>query len=127
MRGFNRFWKQLVLWLAQQQDDTNQLWINLDKCRINAGAAEVLGFKFGLRDSKGNELPQATFAAEVIGPNQQKFKVLSLKEDQHQRGAFQEAKESGEYQLVISGKGTGRDGQPVQVDGAARAVPGRQR
>ena len=102
--GYQRFWKQLILYLAQQQDDANQLWVQLDKRRINAGAAEPLGFKFGLRDNKGRDVTDAKFTAKIVGPGKREAKATYVAEDAHQRGTFQGAKELGEYQLVVEVK-----------------------
>jgi hypothetical protein len=103
VQGHHVFWKQLVGWLARQEDNANELWIELDKRRIGIDAADVLGFTFGLRGKTG-ELPGATFRdAEIIGPKGEKIPLSFAREGQHQRGSFRGAKEPGEYKIVIEG------------------------
>jgi uncharacterized membrane protein len=118
--GHHVFWKQLLGWLARQEDNANELWIKLDKRRVGTDAADVLGFTFGLRGKTG-ELPGARFDAKIIGPKQQEFPVNFNRENQqqYQRGSFQGAKEPGEYKIVIAG--TGKDGdKDVEAPGSAR-------
>jgi uncharacterized membrane protein len=112
------FWKQLVGWLARQEDNANELWIKLDKRRLSTDAADVLGFTFGLR-GKAGDLLGAKFDAKIVGPNHQAFPVRFNREDQHQRGSFQGAKEPGEYKIVIDGSGKDGD-KDVKVPGTAR-------
>ena len=116
--AYQAFWKRLALWTSGQQDDGKLLWITLDKRRINAGIGETLGFKFGLKDKKGNELPKATFPVlKVIGPKQQEFVVTPIRDPgvAYQRGVFQGATELGEYKVVIDG--TGKDPEDKIVSG----------
>jgi len=118
VRGHHAFWKQLVGWLARQEDNANELWIKLDKRRMGTDAGDILGFTFGLR-GKTSELPGARFDAKIVGPKGQSIPVRFSREDQHQRGSFQGAKEPGEYKIVIAG--TGKDGdKEVAAEGSAR-------
>jgi hypothetical protein len=104
--AYDRFWKRLALWMANQTDDGKLLWIRLDKRRVNARIGEALGFTFGLKDKKGNDLRDATFPVlKVIGPKQQEFALTPIRDKDvpYQRGVFQGAKEPGEYKIVITG------------------------
>jgi uncharacterized membrane protein len=103
--GYKRFWKQLVFWLSQQEDLSNQLWIKLDNRRLNANAEEILDFTFGLKDKTGDEIRNATFEAKVIGPDGKQELPVIL---QGQRGTFQAAKVPGEHQLAITAKADGK-------------------
>ncbi len=118
VQGHHVFWKQLIGWLARQEDNANELWIKLDKRRIGTDAGDVLGFTFGLR-GKTSELPGAKFDAKIIGPKEQAFPVKFNRIDQHQRGSFPGAKAPGEYKIVI--EGVGKDGdKDVKAAGTAR-------
>lgn len=101
--GYQRFWKQLVLWLAWKQDDQNQLWITLEQRRVNRDASESLSLRFGLRDKSGRDLPDAKFEPKVIGPKDEALPIRFFREGSHQRGVFDAAKEPGEYRLVVKG------------------------
>ncbi|HZZ82467.1 MAG TPA: vWA domain-containing protein [Gemmataceae bacterium] len=118
IEGHHVFWKQLVGWLARQEDHSNELWIKLDKRRLAMDAGDVLGFTFGLR-GKAGEIAGAKFEANVVAPSEQKLPIRFAREGQHQRGTFQGAKEPGEYKIVI--KGIGKDGdKDIESSGVAR-------
>jgi hypothetical protein len=104
--GYKKFWKQLVFWLANQEDQANQLVVQLDKRRLNANAAEVLNFTFSLRDKAGI-VAGATYDAKIVGPDQKPVAVQYVRDGQVQRGTFQGAKEPGEHRLVIDAKADG--------------------
>ena len=116
--GYKKFWRQLVFWLARHEDQANRLVIHLDKRRLNANAADILGFTFSLRGKSGTDLPGATFKAKVVGP-QREYPVNYVREDQHQRGTFQGAKDPGEHRLVIEATAKD-DGRDVQAKAEAR-------
>src|SRR5205085_2111482 len=100
-----KFWRNLVYYLANQEDQANPLWVELDKRRLNANASDILRFRFGLRGKSG-DLANATYTAKIISPGKQEIPVTFVRDDQnanHQRGTFQSAKEAGEFQLVITG------------------------
>jgi uncharacterized membrane protein len=120
IQGHHVFWKQLVGWLARQEDNANELWIKLDKRRLTTDAGDVLGFTFGLRGKNG-EIAGAKFEASVEGPGEFKAPIRFAREGQHQRGSFQQAKAPGEYKLIV--KGTGKEGgKEVAADKTARFV-----
>lgn len=102
--AYKHFWKQLVFWLSQQQDRSNQLWVNLDRRRIDANSGEVLGFEFGLRGKSGREIAGATFTAKIVPPSGKEIPVTFGRKDLHQQGFFQGAKEPGQHQLVVTAK-----------------------
>lgn len=118
--GYQRFWKQLAYWLTQQEDDPNQLWIRLDKRRLVLDADDPLGFTFGLRSKSGNAIKQATFSATIVSPSGKKSAASSSREDDHQRGKFEQFTEAGEYQLKIEGIGKDADGTAVQANSSVR-------
>ncbi|MBI2805739.1 MAG: VWA domain-containing protein [Planctomycetes bacterium] len=118
IRAYNHFWKNLIYWLAKQEDNANRLWIALDRRRLNVDAAETLGFTFGLKGKTGAELPNAKFSAEIVGPKN--HAVQFAPEGQSQRGTFQTTARPGEYRLVVKATAKDSDGNNVQAESAAR-------
>src|SRR5439155_3118501 len=51
-----RFWKQLVIYLAQQEDQGGSVWVRPDVRRLPAGGQ--IGFTVGLRGKSGLDLPE---------------------------------------------------------------------
>ncbi len=119
-RGYHRFWQQFAYWLAQQEDDPNQLWIRLDKRRLLLDEDEQVGFTFGLRGKSGNTIKQADFKASIVGPAEKVAPVTFSREDDHQRGKFERFTEPGEYRLRIEGTGKDTDGKAIDATSSAR-------
>jgi uncharacterized membrane protein len=102
--GYRHFWRQLVYWLSDQQDQQQQLWVTLDKRRINLDLDEPLGFTFGMRGKDGAEVPGVKFEAKVTRFTQD-LPVQVTPLAKQQRGTFRGAKETGEHQVVITAPG----------------------
>lgn len=115
--GYRTFWRQLVLWLAHQEDRDNRLQVQLDKRRLNANAADVLNFTFSLHGKTG-VIADATFKAEIIGPRQ-KHALTTARDGQQQRGTWQPPKEAGAHRLVVEAKAR-VDGKEVEAKAEAQ-------
>lgn len=117
-----RFWKQMILWLAKQEDSQGSLWIKPDTRRQVAGAQKRVGFQAGMRGKGGVELKGAELFAQVLGPDGKKIgekKRLTLSGD-GRRGLTPEIDEPGEYTIVMWGEGTDVDGKPLKGETQAR-------
>jgi hypothetical protein len=107
-RMHSQFWRRLIVWLAQQEDQGSSVWVKPDVRRLPTHTE--LGFRVGLRDKVGAEVPGATFEAEVLGPDNEKTRVpvVRTKEEgapaQQGRGTFPGGEGPGVYQIVVRGK-----------------------
>jgi uncharacterized membrane protein len=113
----SRFWKQVVLWLAHQEEATGNVWVRPDARRLPAGAKQ--GITAGLRGKGGLDLPDAEISVKVIDPNKGEHAVSLNREAGGQRGVFERTELSGEYTIVAQGKGKDSDGS--EISGEARA------
>jgi uncharacterized membrane protein len=104
-----RFWRQLVLWLAHQEKAESKLWVKADARRVKAGRR--LGFSAGIRGKSGQELKGATFDAKVVGPAP--AQVWKTRDHDEERVTV-EPRAPGEYQLIVEGQGRDADGQEVR-------------
>src|SRR4029077_8409086 len=52
-----RFWKQVALWLAKQEETAGNVWVRPDARRVPAGGKQ--GITVGLRGKNGLDLPEA--------------------------------------------------------------------
>jgi uncharacterized membrane protein len=115
-----RFWKQLVLWLAKQEEQEGNVWVKPDTRRLPSGSK--LGFSTGLRGKGGVDVKDARFEAKVIAPSGAETPVPVARDKSEYRGVFWKTDAPGEYRLVVSGKGKDVDGQEVGGETTARFV-----
>lgn len=114
--GFERFWKQTMLWLARQEMLEGNAWIKLDERRIPAGASKPLGFTVGLRGKGGIELKMDRVVVTVTGPGGDKTTIDPIKD---RRGTIFNTMNAGEYRVEVNTEGKDVDGK--KLVGSARA------
>uniref|UniRef100_A0A7C4LMF8 Putative glutamine amidotransferase domain-containing protein n=1 Tax=Schlesneria paludicola TaxID=360056 RepID=A0A7C4LMF8_9PLAN len=63
-----RFWRQMILWLARKEADAGQeVWVRVDPRNYAPGA--TVSLECGARDPLGRPLNGATFRIDVTGPD----------------------------------------------------------
>ncbi len=113
-----RFWKQLVLWLAKQEEAEGNAWVRPDARRLGAGAK--MGFAAGLRGKGGLDVKDARFEAKVVGPDGVETTVPTARDKEEERGSFWKTDRAGEYRVVVKAVGKDADGQAVSGESSAR-------
>jgi uncharacterized membrane protein len=114
-----KFWKQLVVFLAQQENQGGAVWVRPDTRRLAAGGKVT--FTVGLRGKTGIDLPDGEFEVAVVPPGGGKPEsVPTAKERDTQRGSFWKTDKPGEYTFVVHGKGNDVDGTDVTGEAKAR-------
>lgn len=104
-----RFWKQLALWLAQQEESTGNVWARLETRRLPAGGKQTI--EVGIRGKGGIDLDNGKFDVKVINPKGVEEPVTVLKEGAGQRGTFWKTEHPGEYKVMVKGTATDTDGK----------------
>jgi uncharacterized membrane protein len=99
----SRFWRQVVVWLARQEDLGGSVWVKPDIRRLPLKTD--LGFTAGLHGKGGVPIPGGSFQAEVIGPDGTKANVTVSQTSDGFRGKFAQTDLPGEYRLVVHGDG----------------------
>jgi uncharacterized membrane protein len=115
----SRFWRQIAVWLAKQEDSGGTVWVKPDTRRLPANTD--LGFTAGLNGKGGVPLAGGTFRAEVVAPDGTKTNVTVAQTADGFRGTFAHADVPGEYRVVV--RGEGRDDaakEVVQGEASAR-------
>src|SRR5262249_21541270 len=97
----SRFWKQVMLWLAHQEEAIGKVGGRPDARRLSAGAKQ--GITAGLRGKGGLDLPDAEISVKVIDANKGEHAVSLNREAGGQRGVFERTELSGEYTIVAQG------------------------
>jgi uncharacterized membrane protein len=113
-----RFWKQVVLWLAQQENLEGNVWVKLDARRLAAG--DKLPFQVGLRGKGGVELPDAHFEVKVFDPRKNEVPVTTVRDKEGEKGIFWKTDTAGEYRIEVTGQGKEADGTPAGGTASAR-------
>ena len=109
-----RFWRQMVLWLAKQDDaDQDSLWIRLAQRRIAAGVPLV--FDAGLTKPDGTAVTDVAVEAVAVSPTGQPRPVRT--------GTVADLTDPGDWKLVVT---TSRPGDPTPRERAARFTVVRQ-
>jgi uncharacterized membrane protein len=108
-----RFWKQMVRWLAKQEEVEGNLRVTPDTRRLAAGGK--LGFSVTLRGKSGVDLKDAQFESKVIDPQGATAAVATAREKEEDRGTFWRTDLPGEYKLVVTGRGKDVDGSVIDT------------
>jgi hypothetical protein len=105
-----RFWRQLILWLAKQEEAGKSVRIELDRRRLVAGKEQTVTVQAreitpgGARDAT-TPIKNAVFTVKIIKPNKTE-EALSVVPDGGEegkaKGLFWKTEEPGEYEVVVS-------------------------
>ncbi len=113
-----RFWKQTVLWLAQQENSEGNIWVKPDFRRLPAGQQQL--FTVGARGKTGIELQGGKYEARITGPDGKSFPVPVRREGQLDRGQFWQTLQPGEYRIEATGEAKDVDGKMVNGKSSVR-------
>lgn len=97
-----RFWKQVMLWLAHQEKAEGNIRVKPDTRRLAAAANRSLGFTVEYMGEGGKKVDNAQFKVKVIGPGGVEIDVPTSVEDGQVRGHFRNTTKPGEYKIVAN-------------------------
>jgi hypothetical protein len=116
-----RFWRQMVLWLAKQEETSGSVWVKPDVRRVAAGSK--LGFSVGVRGKSGLDLTDGKFEVSVVGPAGPLPDPLPVtRVSDVDRGTFWKTDAPGEYALTVKGKATDADNSSIEGEAVARFI-----
>jgi uncharacterized membrane protein len=101
---FTRFWRQMVIWLAHQEDAGGHLWVQPDTRRL--AVRGELAFSVGARGKGGKDLSGGNFKVEVITPGGVRIPVPTSTGPGGTRGVFVKTDEPGVYRIEVKGEAT---------------------
>jgi hypothetical protein len=116
-----RFWKQVVLWLAHQDEvEEGTVWVKPEVSRLAVNGKNH--FPMGVKDKHGDDIPSPKMRYQVLkegqDPDEKKAKPAERGDKGKPVGNF-EAKEPGEYRVVVWGEGKDPEGGEVRGDAEA--------
>lgn len=118
-----RFWKQVVLWLAHQDEIEGNVYVRPEFRRLIVNGRQNV--RMGVRDKRGDEAPESEIRYQVHGANEPADKNKSKRAERDPRGGARvsfEAKTPGEYRVTAWGEGTDVNGEKIAGDASARFV-----
>ncbi len=115
-----RFWRQVVVWLARQEDAEGSVWVRPDVRRLPARGE--LGFAVGMRGKGGGpDVRDGTFEVEATAPDGTKTRIPLMRGAAATRGVVAAAK-AGVWKLTVKGEGKDPSGGAVSGESSARVI-----
>lgn len=129
-----RFWQQMILWLAHQEFESDQpVWARVEP--RNFSPLSKVSLEFGAQTAEGEPIPDANFQVQVLTPSGETIKVPPQRFADHGLAEFTATQEPGDYWVEVSGTHQGEslglpattrfvvDSRDIEMDNPA-AAPG---
>jgi uncharacterized membrane protein len=105
MRGYdavhNRFWRQIVLWLARKDESLEgNVWIKLRQRRFAPG--QRVEFDVGAQSAAGEPIEGAEFQVEVVRPDKTKHTVTPVDSEQRASCSYRDTRDAGDYVVRVT-------------------------
>jgi len=116
-----RFWRQLVRWLAHQEEDDSAAFAKPDLRRLPIGAKQTI--RVGLRAPGGIPAKDPKFEIKILAPGEDETAAKTLTPIPDPDGGFKlpyEPAVAGEYAVKLSATGTDAEGKEVKGEASAR-------
>ncbi|MBI1313932.1 hypothetical protein GC176_21775 [bacterium] len=111
-----RFWRQVILWLARKELESEQpVWVQVDPRNFDPGAQVPI--ELGVRDNDGQPVSDAEVAVRLTKPDGTERDLAALRSGDRWLSDFNETQEPGIYRVTVTAT---RDGQPVPGEAATR-------
>jgi uncharacterized membrane protein len=112
LAAYTRFWEQMGIWLARQEETDSNIKVKLKARRLPAGDPAEF-FDLNLLDKTGKVVPGARFDIKVTDPQGHAGIVPSVHDKDGDKGSIWKTDMPGEYRLEITGRGAGADGAAI--------------
>jgi uncharacterized membrane protein len=119
-QAHSRFWRQLMLFLAKQDQVDGNAWIKPETRRIAAGGK--LDFTVGLRGKHGTDIKDAQFEVVAHNPKNVAIPVETSRDNDAERGSFWKTDQPGEYKIEVMAHGKDIDGTALSGRATARFI-----
>lgn len=118
-----RFWKQVVLWLAHQDEVEGNVYVRPEFRRLVVNGRQNV--RMGVRDKRGDDVPESDIRYQVHGTNEPADRSKAKRAERDPKGGARvsfDAKTPGEYRVTAWGEGTDPNGEKIAGDASARFV-----
>lgn len=101
-----RFWRQMILWLARKEADTDQpVWVKVEPRNYAPGG--VASLTFGARAADGTPLDDAEFQVEVTRPDGETDKLTPRRSNTEHSAEFSNTTLPGDYWVRVTASRNG--------------------
>lgn len=101
-----RFWRQMILWLAHKENDSEQsVWARVTPRNVPPGAQVPI--QYGARDSEGKPVSDVKFTVRVTGPSGKSNQMESVGGGESSITTFSQTKEPGDYWVTVHAEKNG--------------------
>lgn len=121
MEIHDQFWRQLVLWLAHQEEDEGAAFARPEFRRLPVMGKQTI--RVGLRGPEGADAVEPKFEVKVIAPSETEEAATVRPVLPDPEGGFRvdyEPIEAGEYIVKVQAAGQTADGQEIEAEATAR-------
>ncbi len=118
-----RFWKQMVLWLAHQEEIEGNVFVRPDLRRLSVNGKNTL--RLGIKDKHGDLVPNPKLRYQVLAPGEKADPNKAKPPERGDKGEFRatyEPKAPGEYRVIAWGEGKNPDGSDIKGDAESRFI-----
>ena len=113
-----RFWRQMILWLARKETDTDQpVWVKVEPRNYSPGG--IASLTFGARAANGTPLDDAEFQVEVTNPDGEVEKPTPRQSNSEHSAEFSNTVKPGDYWVRVTAR---RDGKPLDYTAYTRFI-----
>ena len=115
-----RFWRQMMRWLANQEDESSLVYARPELPRLPVGGRQTV--RIGIRRTGGTPALEPRFTVKIIAPGETEATAAMLPYLPDADGQFKvtyEPRVPGEYAVKVTGQG--KDDKGVEFSGEASA------
>lgn len=113
-----RFWRQMILWLARKEADSDQpAWVRVDPRNFLPGATVPL--EFGVRTTTGEPVPDAVFQVQVTRPDGKTVAAAPRSKDGQFSADFTDTSLPGDYWVRVTAR---KDATSLGLDALTRFI-----
>jgi hypothetical protein len=98
-----RFWRQVIYWLARKEDDQSQtVWVRIEP--RNSLPGQTVKLSFGARTPDGKTITDADFEVSVTTPNGEARQVAVQRSGHEFSAMFSQTEQAGDYWVSVTAR-----------------------
>ncbi|MGL6073638.1 MAG: hypothetical protein ACRC8S_05690 [Fimbriiglobus sp.] len=118
---YGQYWRQLIRWLAHQDEETGQVFARPELPRLPVGGRQTI--RIGVRQPGGTPALEPQFSVKILAPGEAEATAADRAYQPDSEGRFRvnfEPTVPGEYQIKVVGRGKDAKGEAITGEATAR-------